>query len=189
MHTLICFGDSITAGWNGCEDTPRLTDRLKADLGWKRIINAGVSGDTTSGAIRRMDKDVLSHDFEKATILFGANDSSYHKGIPLDQFTDQLKCIVQAISPERCILLTPSPIIDERQTGKRTNSRIALYAEGVRRVASDRKVPLIDLHHAMRAYGDYTDKLLSDGLHFSDRGYDFLSGLITKKINELEKKG
>jgi hypothetical protein len=32
MHTLICFGDSITAGWNGCEDTPRLTDRLKADL-------------------------------------------------------------------------------------------------------------------------------------------------------------
>lgn len=62
MNTLVCFGDSITDGeifWNG---EPRLTPRLQ-DLfpDWK-IVNAGVSGDNTFDALRRIEEDVLSYE-------------------------------------------------------------------------------------------------------------------------------
>lgn len=183
MHQLICFGDSITAGWNGEEDTPRLTDRLVTGLKCQ-VRNAGVSGETTDQAIRRIDHDVLDLPYDKVTVLFGANDSSFHKGIPLTRFADNLDRMVRAISAQKVVLMTPSPVIDTRQVGKRTNERVSFYAEAVRACARSHGVPLIDLNREMAGKGDYDSLLLADGLHFSDKGYDFLAGLMINKLKD-----
>lgn len=181
MQRLICFGDSITAGWNGREDTPRLTDRLALGLNCS-VRNAGVSGETTDQGLLRIDRDVLKVPCDKVTVLFGANDSSFHKGIPLARFSENLDRIVRLITPEKVILMTPSPVIDEKQIGKRTNERVARYAEAVRNCAHALAVPLIDLNREMAGKGSYESLLSEDGLHFSDKGYDFLSGLMTDKL-------
>lgn len=177
MQHLICFGDSITAGWNGTEDTPRLTDRLVRGLNCS-VRNAGVSGETTDQGLLRIGRDVLDVPSDKVTVLFGANDSSFHKGIPLTRFAGNLGRIVRLITSEKTILMTPSPVIDEKQIGKRTNERVALYAEAVRKCAYALAVPLIDLNREMAGQGNYEPLLSEDGLHFSDKGYDFLAGLM-----------
>jgi Lysophospholipase L1 and related esterases len=184
MRHLICFGDSITAGWNGENDTSRLTDRLVLGLNWS-VRNAGVSGETTDQGIKRINRDVLGFPYDKVTVLFGANDSSFHKGIPVTRFARNLESIARAISPQKTIFITPSPVIDTRQTGKRTNERVSLYAETVRECARLLDIPLIDLYQEMAGTGNYESMLLEDGLHFSDKGYDFLADLMTGKLKNM----
>jgi lysophospholipase L1-like esterase len=69
---VIAFGDSLTAGYGASagEDYPT---RVAAATGIA-IINAGVSGDTTEGALARLDTDVLAHDPRIVIIGLGGND-------------------------------------------------------------------------------------------------------------------
>jgi len=69
---IICFGDSITYGVDAQEgeDYPSvLSGMLK-----RKVINAGLSGDTTEGALARIDKDVLRKDPYLVIIEFGGDD-------------------------------------------------------------------------------------------------------------------
>ena len=58
MPKIICLGDSITAKEKDSIGTIKLTPRLRRVLpGWT-IINAGVGGDNTRGALNRLQTDV-----------------------------------------------------------------------------------------------------------------------------------
>jgi len=69
---IICFGDSLTQGVGAGpgEDYPSL---LAEALGID-VINAGVKGNTTEDALRRLEADVLSKDPRLVIIQFGGND-------------------------------------------------------------------------------------------------------------------
>ncbi|MBU0676129.1 MAG: arylesterase [Proteobacteria bacterium] len=74
--TIVAMGDSLTAGL-GVEEAeayPALLDQLlrKQGLNW-RVINAGVSGETSSGALERT-KWVLSFAPDVVILETGAND-------------------------------------------------------------------------------------------------------------------
>ncbi|WKB36709.1 GDSL-type esterase/lipase family protein [Terrilactibacillus sp. S3-3] len=118
MKTLICFGDSITAGWDGVSEQPTLTNRLKNGLpGWT-VHNAGVPGNNTNDALCRIREDVLNLAFDRVTVLFGANDASIHKGIPVDEFERNIASIAAAVSPKKTLLITPAPVNEFKQTNK-----------------------------------------------------------------------
>ena len=61
MPKLICLGDSITANEKDPSGTLKLTPRLKQVLPNWTIINAGVAGDNTRGALKRLQNDVLNY--------------------------------------------------------------------------------------------------------------------------------
>jgi acyl-CoA thioesterase-1 len=75
---LVCFGDSLTAGYGAA--APGKDDKTKSYPAYLQdkvnipVINAGVSGDTTSDALSRIETDVLSHDPGIVIIELGAND-------------------------------------------------------------------------------------------------------------------
>jgi lysophospholipase L1-like esterase len=187
MKHLICFGDSITAGWDGSSDTRALTDRLEKGLdGWE-VRNAGVPGDNTEGALVRLKADVLDDPYDWVTVLFGANDSSFHKGISVRKFRKNMLTIVTAIGSEHALLITPAPVIERKQRGKRTNERIAEYASVVAETAERSGCPLIDLHDRMAKQDDCKDFFQKDGLHFTSKGYDLLSDLIIRTIEKLSR--
>lgn len=57
-RVIVAFGDSLTAGFGVApeESYPaRLAERLRAEGYPYRVVNAGVSGDTTAGGLRRVD--------------------------------------------------------------------------------------------------------------------------------------
>ncbi len=75
-RVVVCFGDSLTAGFGvtPAEAYPALlAARLEAEGYRYRVVNAGVSGDTTAGGVRRLDW-ALRLGPEVVVLALGAND-------------------------------------------------------------------------------------------------------------------
>ena len=73
---IVALGDSLTAGWGVAADEAypaRLEMRLRREGYPYRVVNAGVSGDTTAGGLRRVDW-VLRAGPEIVIVALGAND-------------------------------------------------------------------------------------------------------------------
>lgn len=75
-RVIVALGDSLTAGFGVAPDEawPALVEsRLRRDGYAYRVVNAGVSGDTSAGALRRIPW-VLRARPEIAIVALGAND-------------------------------------------------------------------------------------------------------------------
>src|SRR5712691_6408044 len=56
--TIVVLGDSLAAGYglDPSDSYPAVLQKKIGDAGWNfRVINAGVSGETTAGGLRRLD--------------------------------------------------------------------------------------------------------------------------------------
>lgn len=92
---LVCLGDSLTAGFGLAPEQAYpalLQQRLQqAGMPW-RVVNAGVSGDTTAGGLRRLDW-ALKQGADVLLVALGANDGL--RGIPPDVTARNLQRIIQ----------------------------------------------------------------------------------------------
>lgn len=94
-RVIVAFGDSLTAGLG----VPRqqtypalLAERLRREGFDYRVVNAGVSGDTTSGGLRRIEF-VLRQQPEIVILEFGANDGL--RGQPLELVRGNLATMIE----------------------------------------------------------------------------------------------
>lgn len=93
------FGDSLTAGYGleepAAQSYPALVGaRLgAAQLGWK-VVNAGLSGETSSGGLRRIDW-VLRQPVDVLFLALGANDGL--RGIPAGLTESNLAGIIAKV--------------------------------------------------------------------------------------------
>jgi acyl-CoA thioesterase-1 len=77
-HTLLFFGDSLTAGYGladpGSQAFPAVIQRKidAAHLPW-HVVNSGLSGETSAGGLRRIDW-VLNQKVDVLVLELGAND-------------------------------------------------------------------------------------------------------------------
>ncbi len=75
--TILAFGDSLTAGYGvtAGEAYPALLERKLQAAGFPwRVVNAGISGETSHGALARIDR-VLESEPEIVILETGANDA------------------------------------------------------------------------------------------------------------------
>lgn len=74
--TVLFFGDSITAGYGVGEDHafPSVIEHKIDSLGWNaEVINAGLSGETSAGGLRRIDW-LMRRPVDILVLELGAND-------------------------------------------------------------------------------------------------------------------
>ena len=74
---IVAFGDSLTAGLGVTPDDSypaQLQGKLRAEGYSYRVVNAGVSGDTTAGGLRRVDW-ALKNKPDIVIVALGANDA------------------------------------------------------------------------------------------------------------------
>lgn len=110
MPKLICLGDSITAKEKDPSGTLKLTPRLKQVFpGWI-IINSGVGGDNTRGALNRLQTDVLDYFPDLVTVLLGTADASENKGIKIEEYEQNLTAIADQITPQKTLLISSPPV-------------------------------------------------------------------------------
>lgn len=83
---VVFLGDSITQGWG-----PLLAQSFPG----LKMVNRGISGDTTRGVLYRLDADVLSLDPKAIVLLIGTNDLGAG-GDPADA-ADNIGAIIKAI--------------------------------------------------------------------------------------------
>jgi acyl-CoA thioesterase-1 len=96
-RVIVALGDSLTAGFGVApeEAWPALVEvRLRREGYPYRIVNAGVSGDTTAGGLRRVDW-VLRNRPDVAVVALGANDGL--RGLGTEAMQANLLAIVERL--------------------------------------------------------------------------------------------
>ncbi len=94
VKTLLFFGDSLTAGYGlaPAQAFPALIQEKITLRGWPmQVINAGLSGDTTAGGLRRLDW-VLQRPIDVLILALGANDGL--RGLPITEAKRNLQAII-----------------------------------------------------------------------------------------------
>jgi acyl-CoA thioesterase-1 len=96
-RVIVVLGDSLTAGLGVAREEayPALLEaRLRREGYDYRVVNAGVSGDTSAGGLRRVDW-VLRARPDIVIVALGANDGL--RGLPVDALRDNLERIVRRV--------------------------------------------------------------------------------------------
>jgi lysophospholipase L1-like esterase len=199
--TIVAFGDSLTYGY-GVLDHIAFPACLKKDFPKWRIINKGVNGDTTKDALARIARDVLIFHPQIVTIFFGSNDCSLVEGyyLPLTEYEKNLRSITELVlsfqhgKKFNCgtalpIFITPPPVVDTDFFPFTTTDRVELYAEAVKKIASEYNCPVVDFFSALWAKKEeaYEDFFQFDGIHLSNAGYALLYPMIRDTITSLAK--
>ena len=167
---IVCLGDSLTQGVGASRghDYPSL---LSQSMG-TAVINAGVDGDETVDALKRLESDVLAKDPRLVIVELGANDVL--DGQPLKQAFENLDEIVRRIEEHGAMVvlvgLAPGPLGDTLQ--QRYDTIIHKY-----HVAFVPKV----------LEGIVTNPALKseDHLHPNDQGYELIAERIQRVVTPL----
>ncbi len=94
---IVFFGDSLTAGYGLSPDEayPALIQEKIAAFGKNiKVVNAGVSGDTSSGGLRRVDW-ILEQRVDVFVLALGANDGL--RGLPPGESKKNLARIIEKV--------------------------------------------------------------------------------------------
>ena len=166
--TVVFLGDSITGG-HGLALDVAFPHRLGATLGLK-VRNAGVSGDTTAGALDRLRADVLAYQPKLVVVELGANDAL--RRVPVADTQRNLRTVVRQIreSGSGVILVhirVPTLGGD-------------VHRDGFRAIAREEGARLVE---------DFLDGvvpgLTTDGLHPTAEGHTRLAARLEPVLREL----
>jgi acyl-CoA thioesterase I len=94
LPKIVAFGDSLTAGLGLTEHEsyPALLQKMLDQDGFKyEVVNAGVSGDTSAGGVRRIDW-AMDGDVRVVIVELGANDLL--RGQPIPEMKKNLAAII-----------------------------------------------------------------------------------------------
>jgi len=104
-RVIVVLGDSLTAGYGVAahEAYPALLEAILRREGYRyRVVNAGASGDTTAGGLRRVDWVLRAHP-EVAIVALGANDGL--RGLSVAGMRENLEHIVRRLREGRARVL------------------------------------------------------------------------------------
>src|SRR5256714_14279131 len=96
LPKIVAFGDSLTAGYGLApkESYPALLQKMLDADGFKyEVVNAGVSGDTSAGGVRRIDWTMDSGDVRFVVVELGAND--FLRGQPVAETKKNIAEIIE----------------------------------------------------------------------------------------------
>ena len=138
-RVIVVLGDSLTAGLGVAADEayPALVQaRLRREGFAYRVVNAGVSGDTTAGGLRRLDW-VLRSRPAIVIVALGANDGL--RGLPVAAMRDNLVAIVTRLRGAGARVL----LAGMRMPPNYGDAYTRAFAETFARVARQTRVALL----------------------------------------------
>ncbi|WP_162174875.1 arylesterase [Hyphomonas oceanitis] len=163
---VVFLGDSLTAGFGLAAEEAlpeQVANVLKAEGIEARVVNAGVSGDTTANGLARFDWSVTAANADMVVIALGAND--YLMGITPELAKQNLSAIIQKAKDNNidCILVDLQP-----RSAMEEGGRDAAFASIYPDLAA--QFGLIYYPSLMNGVENQPDLLQSDGLHPTSQG-------------------
>lgn len=179
IRTLAFLGDSLTAGYGvGAQESfPSLIEARLKSKGMKwRVINAGISGDTTAGGLRRMDWLFRQH-VDVLFICLGANDGL--RGLPLATTEQNLRAIIDKAQAKGATVVLAGMQIPENYGPEYRKGFQAIFP----RLAREKKVafmPFLLKDVAMRP-----ELNQDDGIHPNSNGHQRVADNVWKTMEPL----
>lgn len=167
---VVAFGDSLTAGYNiGAEEAfPARLEAALRDRGYPvRVVNAGVSGDTTAGGLARLDW-MLADAPDVVIVELGANDAL--RGMDPALTEANLDAILTRLRAEDIDVLLAGMLAPPNLGPAYAQAYNSLFP----RLAERHDVPLYPFFlDGVIGVGDRS-LLLADGMHPSPSGVDVI---------------
>jgi acyl-CoA thioesterase-1 len=94
--SILVYGDSISAAYGMAQDrgwVALLGERLKRERPDYSVVNASVSGETSSGGLARIDAALARHKPSLLILELGGNDGL--RGLPIPQVRSNLESLVE----------------------------------------------------------------------------------------------
>ena len=178
---LLFFGDSLTAGYglDPAQAFPALIQEKINARGWHfRVINAGLSGETTAGGLRRIDW-VLQRPIAALVLALGANDGL--RGLPVGAAKRNLQAIIDRTKqkyPQAKIVLAGMQV--PTNLGQEyTTSFHALFPD----LAATNNALLIPF--LLEDVGGVPALNLPDGIHPNPAGHHIIAEHVWKVLEPL----
>lgn len=176
---VLFLGDSLTAGYGLGESAafPSVLRRLLEEEGRSvRILNAGVSGDTTAGGLRRLDW-LLSQEPDIVVVELGANDGL--RGLPIEHTEENLREILLRIRNAGA-----RPLLVGMQVPPNYGPEYAPAFEQIfPRLARELDVPLVEF--LLDGVGGRPELNLADGIHPTAEGHRILARNVLPHLQAL----
>ena len=176
---VIFLGDSLTAGLGLAEEQAypaRVAARLTARGTPIRVINAGVSGDTSAGGLARLDWLLGQHP-DVLVVGLGANDGL--RGLPLEATEKNLREIIRRSRAAGAQVLLLGMKIPPNYGPDYAGGFEAMYP----RIAKDLDVPLVPF--LLEGVGGIARLNQSDGIHPTAQGQEIVADTVTPYLAEI----
>ncbi len=176
---IVAFGDSLTAGLGVKKDDayPAQLQRRLEELGFRyQVINAGVSGDTTAGGLRRVGW-VLSAKPEIVILELGANDGL--RGLGLEQTKNNLDHIIQQLRQADVTVVLAGMKLPPNYGREYTEQFEAIYPA----LANRYRLPLIPFFLEGVAASSKLNQ--ADGIHPTKEGYEIVVEQVLKVLTPV----
>ena len=162
---IVAFGDSLTAGFGVSPDEsyPAQLQKKLDQAGYRyRVVNAGVSGDTTAGGVRRIDW-VLKSRPQIVVLELGANDGL--RGLAVEQIRTNLELIIQRLQAAGVTVVLAGMKLPLNYGVDYTERFAAMYVELAR------KYRLGMMPFFLEGVGAQVALNQADGIHPTGAGY------------------
>ena len=179
---VLAFGDSLTAGY-GVKDEENYPSKLQEKISSAgfphKVVNAGVSGDTTAGGVRRI-RWLMKHEPEIVILALGANDGL--RGLSIDEMRKNLEIMITICREHNAQILLAGM------------KALPNYGEDYMREFETvfpelaEKHDLIFLPFLLEGVAGEREYTQSDGLHPLASGYSIITDLVWQRLKPMLKK-
>jgi acyl-CoA thioesterase-1 len=182
-HTILVFGDSLSAahglrpeqGW-----VALLIARLRAQGYEYQVINASVSGETTTGGLARLPRELRLTHPGILILELGANDAL--QGLPLDLARQHLAQMIQLAETAGARVLLAGMLIPPNYGPRYTKQFADMYPDLARKLRTA-LVPFLLKKVALDPH-----LMQPDGLHPNARGEPLVLDTLWPYLEPLLKK-
>lgn len=179
---VVFLGDSLTAGYGVDEDQafPAVIERRLRESGTPvRVVNAGVSGDTTAGGLARLDW-VMRQRPDVLVVGLGGNDGL--RGLDPKEAEANLRAIVQRAKDDGAEVLLLGMRMPPSHGADYTKRFEAIYEN----VARADDVPLVPF--LLEGVGGSAELNLPDGIHPTPRGHEVIADNVAPYLSQIVRE-
>ncbi|NOY85321.1 MAG: arylesterase [Nitrospirae bacterium] len=167
-QVIVAFGDSLTAGFGVSADQAypaQLAKKLSINGHPSKVVNAGVSGETTAGGLRRI-RWIFKNQPDIVILCLGANDGL--RGLSLLEMEKNLSKIITALQKEKVKVILAGMKIPPNYGIRYTRAFEAVYP----RLAKRFELPLIPF--LLEGVATHPTLNQADGIHPTAEGYKII---------------
>lgn len=178
-ENIVFLGDSITDFYD-----------LGKHYSDYKVVNSGISGNTTDDILKDMNDRVYRYNPSKVILLIGTND--LNTGKKVDEVVDNIKKIVEEIEDNRKSaeiyvegIYPVNKEINSKIVYRRKNEDIEEVNKKLKEYCKEKKITFIDTYEVLKDdEGKLKEEYSEDGLHLNDEGYE----VITEKLKSYLRK-
>jgi acyl-CoA thioesterase-1 len=176
---IAILGDSLTAGLGLLETQsyPHLLQRKIDAAGFRyEVINAGVSGDTSAGGLRRLDW-VMQEDVRVLIVALGANDGL--RGLSVSEMKHNLGQIIETARAKHVIVILAGMEAPPNYGAEYASS----FRQAYRELALQYRVPFIPF--LLDKVAGQAALNQGDGIHPNPQGAEIVADTVWSQLKPL----